>query len=108
MGEGSIMSDVFLDMPRIPEELFKYQEMLNRITNSIAGAIACRMNPPGTAIRDSWEQVRFPRSKKRRIRKKFSKNRDNYGHVRRMVYLYKADNPRQSIKVEGFGLPKLP
>ena len=105
MGKGGVMTEVAFGLP---SEVIAMQKIANHVNRGIVDMLRMPLVSPGTAIRDSWEQVRFPRSKKRRIRKKFSKNQDNYGHVRRMVYLYKIDNPRQSIKVEGFGLPKLP
>jgi len=89
----------FPEMPRIPEEVFAMQRMLNDITNHITGAMAHQMMPPGVYERTSWEQVRFPRSKKGRIRKKWSKDQRNFGPVRRLAYTYKVESPRLSFVI---------
>lgn len=38
----------------------------------------------------TWEQVRFPRTKKRRIRKKWSKRQANWGQVPRAPEFYRV------------------
>lgn len=81
-----------------PEVLFG-QLVQNQLQNGLLDTLKFSMHPPGWAQRTSWEQVRFPRSRKKRIRKKWAKDQRNYGPVVRLVRLYPVERPRLSFVI---------